>query len=77
MMELEALKWVALGLLSTVVYFLKRTLDGMEGRVKTLEDEQKKIPSNYLHRDDFREFKLELRSMFDELKADIKELKQR
>lgn len=76
-MELEALKWVALGLLSTVVYFLKRTIDGYESRIKNVEDEQKKIPGTYLHRDDFKEFKLELRSMFDELKLDIKDLKQK
>lgn len=76
-MEVEALKWAAMALLSVVVYFLKRTLDTVEKRLDKVETEQAEIPKSYLHRDDFKEFKIELRTMFDEIKMDIKELKQK
>lgn len=33
------------------------------------------IKNEYLHKNDFKDFKMELRSMFDDLKKDIKELR--
>ncbi len=33
------------------------------------------IKNEYLHKNDFKDFKIELRSMFDDLKKDIKELR--
>lgn len=38
-------------------------------------DQLQDVKVNYLHRDDFKDFKLELRSMFEEIKTDVKALK--
>jgi hypothetical protein len=81
-MELELLKWIALGLLSIVTYFLQRTVNSMEERFRetklshtALQVEVQGIKNEYLHKNDFRDFKVELRAMFDELKSDIKGLR--
>jgi hypothetical protein len=82
-MEYEALKWVALSLLSVVVYFLKRTVDQTETALLAqklahaqLQAEVQTIKSEYLHKSDFKEFKQELRGMFDDLKSDIRGLRE-
>jgi sensor histidine kinase YesM len=74
-MEVEIAKWVILSVMGFAVWFLKRTIDGYDHRIKDIEDKISTIQKDYLHRDDFKEFKQELRSMFDEIKADIRELK--
>jgi hypothetical protein len=81
-MELEFLKWAVITLLGVATYFLKRTVDQMDERLKEhktlhlgLQLDVQNIKSEYLHKNDFRDFKIELRSMFDELKADIKSLR--
>jgi len=76
-MEPVTALWVANGALVIVAFFLKRTLDSNDDKVKDLEKDIAEIRRDYLHRDDFKEFKLELRSMFDEIKADIRELKNK
>lgn len=76
-MEPVTALWVANGALVIVAFFLKRTLDSNDDKVKQLEKDIAEIRRDYLHRDDFKEFKLELRSMFDEIKADIRELKNK
>lgn len=82
-MDFEALKWIAMGLLSTVVYFLKRTVDQtetalMEHKIAQtqLQTEVQTIKNEYLHKNDFKDFKQELRGMFDDLKADIRGLRE-
>lgn len=76
MTELEIIKWVVFGLMGLAVWYTKRTIDDYEKRISSLEEEQDRIKSNYLHKDDFREFKQELRGMFEELKADIRSLQK-
>jgi hypothetical protein len=84
MTELEIARWVVYAVMGLAIWFLKRTVDGYDDKFKTIESnrtEQSKeiaeIRRDYLHRDDFREFKNELRGMFEELKVDIKELKHK
>lgn len=65
-------------------YFLKRAVDSYDDKFKQHElrfDNQTKelaeIRRDYLHRDDFKEFKEDLREMFNEIKTDIKEIKNK
>lgn len=76
-MELEILKWVVITIMGFSVWFLKRTISDYDERLRQTERDIAEIRRDYLHRDDFKEFKLELRSMFDEIKADIRELKNK
>lgn len=63
-------------LAGVAMWFMKRTIDKQDSRIEKLEDNQTKIKADYLHKDEFRDFKLELREMFNEIKTDIKELKK-
>ncbi len=82
MNELEFIKWAVVGLMSLGVWFMKRTLDRVENDVedckkeisKIRQDELQLIRQEYLHKNDFREFKSELRNMFEEIKTDIRSL---
>ena len=70
------------GLLTLVGFFMKRTLNEHEKKFEQISDTMDRIKTdaehtkvNYLSKDDFREFKQELRGMFDDLKNDIRALK--
>lgn len=76
MSETELAKWIIVSGLSLVVWFMKRTLDSQDTRIKELEVQQQKFREDYLHKNDFKDFKIELRGMFEEIKTDIKELKK-
>jgi DNA-binding transcriptional regulator GbsR (MarR family) len=75
MTELEFIKWFFLGSIGVVMWFLRQTATRAQTDIDMLKADIIKIKSEYLHRDDFREFKQELRAMFDEIKQDIKDLK--
>lgn len=72
MAELEFVKWGIFSLMGLAVWFMKRTLDSNEQKIKLLEDTVHTIKTEYLHKNDFKEFKLELRGMFEEIKQDIR-----
>lgn len=74
MAEIELIKWAVFAVFGGFTWFLKRTLDMAETRIKTLETELALVKNDYLHKNDFREFKTELRSMFEEIRTDIREL---
>lgn len=74
-MELQVLNWVLTAAFGIIMYLGKRTIDSNERRVESLEKDIQDIKQNYLHKNDFKEFKTELRGMFDELKQDIRDLK--
>lgn len=74
--QTELAKWIITAALGLVVWFMKRTIDSQEERLKTLEKNQQGFREDYLHKNDFKDFKIELRSMFEEIKADIRELKK-
>lgn len=76
MSEIELAKWIITGALGLVVWFMKRTIDLQDKRLEILEKRQESFKDDYLHKNDFKEFKLELRSMFEEIKTDIRELKK-
>lgn len=77
MTEVEIIKWIVMSVFGIVAWFFKRTLDDLETRIKHQDEELQNVKRNYLHRDDFKEFKAELRSMFEEIKSDLREFKQR
>lgn len=76
MSELEIIKWVVFSLMGLAVWYTKRTIDSYETRIHILETEQTKIKAEYLHKDDFKDFKIELRGMFEEIKQDIRTLRE-
>lgn len=76
MNELE-LVWKLLTLaLGGLIWFMKKTIDTAQEKISALEQGQQDIKDKYLHKDDFREFKSELRGMFEEIKSDIKQLRR-
>lgn len=74
-MDAELIRWVLTGLFGILLWFGKRVVDSSERRIESLETELQDVKQNYIHKTDFKEFKGELRQMFDELKQDIKDLK--
>jgi hypothetical protein len=56
---------------------LKRELSTKDQDIKELKFEVQHIKTNYLHRDDFKEFKTELRSMFEDLRSDIRAIREK
>mgnify|MGYP001229240055 CR=1 FL=1 len=74
MTEFVTTQWLALGAVSIVIWFMKRTIDRAEDRIKSTEDDIQTIKLDYLHKNEFKEFKMEIRSMFEEIKTDIRSL---
>lgn len=74
MAEAEIIKWIVLGLMSIGVWFMKRTLDKTEKDVEEIKSAIQRIKQDYLHKEDFKDFKTELRGMFEEIKSDIRAL---
>lgn len=75
-METEIIRWGVFGIMGIAIWFLKRTIGSFDSRLAEQQKEIAEIRRDYLHRDDFKEFKVELRAMFDEIKQDIRELKK-
>ena len=65
MNELEIVRWIVISLMGLAVWFFKTTLTKLSQDVEMIKKE-------YLHKEDFKDFKMELRAMFDELKKDIR-----
>jgi hypothetical protein len=75
MPSLEILLFIGNTVLAGFAWFLKRELDMFENRINKIENEQVNTRNEYLHKDDFKEFKQELKSMFEDLKQDINSLR--
>jgi hypothetical protein len=58
------------------VWFVKRTVNNAEDNIKHLQNDLQTVKEKYLHKDDFREFKSELRTMFEEIRKDIQQLRK-
>lgn len=56
---------------------MKRTIDAQETKLSHLEDVVDTIKQEYLHKNDFRDFKAELRGMFEEIQRDIRSLREK
>lgn len=76
-MEVEIIKWIIMTLGGIVVWFMKNTISDQQTEIKNLKSDIEVIKQEYLPKDDFKEFKRELRDMFTEIKTDIRELKNR
>lgn len=74
-MEFQLISLVVNGLLGIAGYFMRTTLAENKSELRRLDSELQTVRREYLHKDDFRDFKVELREMFQEIKKDIKELK--
>lgn len=81
--ELEIARWIVFGLMAAAVWFLKRTQESNEAKIKAteeriheLEKATQEIKADYLHKSDFKDFKSELRSMFEEIRQDIRSLQK-
>lgn len=64
------------------IYLLKRQVDQVDRQLVELKaknelmrNDVQNIRTDYLHKNDFKDFKAELRAMFDDLKSDIKGLR--
>lgn len=75
-MEKEIIQWLVFAAFTGVVWFMKRTLDHTEEKLAELDKELTKVKSDYLHKDEFKDFKYELRAWFEEIKADIRSLRK-
>lgn len=71
----EALKWVALVGLSGFTYMLRRELDAQDKTNEILKKDIQDLKDTRVHKDDFRELKGELRIWFEDLKADIRTIR--
>ncbi len=58
-----------------IMWFLKRTITASEHSIELLQRDVQHLRDTRLHKDDFKEFKLELRSQFDEIKQAIRDIK--
>lgn len=84
MTEIEIVKWIVMAVMGIAVWFFKRNLDTVDKRMEAIHSELtstkvdlQTVKREYLHRDDFREFKTELRTMFEEIKRDLKDVKDK
>lgn len=80
--EVELIKWGFLLVLGGFTFMLQRELKTkdesitqLKGELVEVRNEITNVKQNYLHRDDFKEFKGELRAMFDEIRKDLRALK--
>jgi hypothetical protein len=76
MLEVDIVKWIVIALLSVGGFFIKRTIDKLEEDAADMKHELQKVKEDYLHKSDFREFKTELRSMFEEIRSDLRSLQK-
>lgn len=83
MNELQVLSTYLLPIVAAfVIYLLKRQVDQIDrqliehrAKCELIQVEIQNVKNDYLHKNDFKDFKAELRAMFDELKSDIKGLR--
>jgi hypothetical protein len=76
MLEVDIVKWIVIALLSVGGFFIKRTIDKIEDDIVEMKHDLQKVKEEYLHKTDFREFKTELRSMFEEIRNDLRSLQK-
>jgi hypothetical protein len=74
-LEGEIIKWIVLAALTGFVGFFKQSLTKSERRVDLLEQELHKVQLEYLHLAEFKDFKLEMRDMFAEIRQDLRDIK--
>jgi hypothetical protein len=73
--ELEWVKWAFLSVLGGFVFMIKRELSNKDVEIQKIKDDIQNLKDYKVHKDDLRDFKVELRVMFDELKQDIRAIR--
>lgn len=75
-MEFDAINfnYIIFLVVAAFQWFLKRTINKLENDIAHLEREIDTIKQHYLRKEDFKEFREELRGLLSEIKQDIKEL---
>lgn len=74
-MDASTFQWIVTGLMGLVMWFGKRTLDTLEAKIIAQQLEIGDIRASYIHKDNFKEFKEELKTLLGEIKQDIKDIK--
>jgi len=72
---LEVIKWIVMGGVGIIMWFMRNTVTTAQTEIKDLKQDVDFIKREYLSKNDFKDFKIELREMFNEIKTDIRELK--
>ncbi len=82
MIESTLLLYVLPLVAGLALYLLKRQIDQLDKTLvehkqmfSLIQSDIQVIRNEYLHKNDFKDFKIELRLMFDELKNDIRGLR--
>lgn len=82
MIESTLLLYVLPLVAGLALYLLKRQIDQLDKTLvehkqmfNSIQSDIQVIRNEYLHKNDFKDFKIELRGMFDELKNDIRGLR--
>lgn len=65
----------ASGALGVIVWFLKRTITVNENNIDNMRRELAEVKLTYLRKDDFKDFKEELRNQLNEIKEMIRDIK--
>ena len=72
--NINLLQLLITGGIGVMVFFFKRTLEDYDSRLKQQEEEIHDIRERFLSKEDFKEFKSEIKSLLQEIKTDIKQL---
>ena len=76
----ELVKYVGILIIGILGFMIKQKLKSIEEKQDALEHNQndlRKEMTSYVHKDDFKESKVELRGMFEEIKSDIKDIRNK
>lgn len=76
MAEFHILNWILASVFAVFAWFLRRTIVTAEEKIVQLEKDIHDVKLSYLHKEEFKEFKNELKGMFVELKNDLRTLTQ-
>lgn len=75
MSEIELLKFLLIGALGVINWFMRKTINKLENNVEELNKEIVEIKVHYLQKEEFTQFRQEIREMFADLRKDIKDIK--
>ena len=74
MAEIHLLNWIVASIFAVFGWFLRRTIVMLEDKSTKLEQDINDVKLTYLHKEEFKEFKNELKGMFLDLKNDLRAL---
>jgi hypothetical protein len=83
-MDLEVLKWLSMAVLSFFGWLMKMKLSDQDKTIRAIQEDLRavngdlqNVKQTHLHKDDFKEFKIELREMFESIRSDIRNIRDR